>query len=79
MEIMSKIRLGIIGAGGIVCRLHLPGLVGGDDFEVALLGGRKEHRLKYECEKFGISRWTRDYDEIVYDDSFDAIQIGPLK
>ena len=42
---MAKIRLGVIGAGGIVCRLHLPALVAGEDFEVAVLGGRREHRL----------------------------------
>jgi hypothetical protein len=41
-EDMEKIRL-----GGIVCRMHLPDLVAGNDFEVAVIGGRREHRLKY--------------------------------
>jgi len=73
---MSKIRLGVIGAGGIVCRMHLPDLVKGDDFEVVVLGGRKEHRLKYQCEKFNIPRWTKDYDAVVSDGSIDAVLVG---
>ena len=55
---MDKIRLGVIGAGGIVCRMHLPDLVKGNDFEVAVIGGRKEHRLKHQCEQFNIPRWS---------------------
>ena len=73
---MAKIRLGVIGAGGIVCRLHLPALVAGDDFEVAVLGGRRDHRLKHQCEQFDIPHWTQDYDSIIADDSLDAILVG---
>ena len=73
---MAKIRLGVIGAGGIVCRLHLPALVDGEDFEVAVLGGRREHRLKHQCEQFNIPHWTQDYDSIIADDSLDAILVG---
>ena len=75
---MEKIRLGVIGAGGIVCRMHLPDLVAGNDFEVAVIGGRREHRLKYQCEKFNIPRWTQGYDTIIADDSIDAILVGTL-
>ena len=73
---MAKIRLGVIGAGGIVCRLHLPALADGEDFEVAVLGGRRKHRLKHQCEQFNIPRWTQDYDSIIADDSLDAILVG---
>ncbi len=73
---MDKIRLGVIGAGGIVCRMHLPDLVKGNDFEVVVLGGRKEHRLKHQAEQFNIPRWTQDYDAIIADDSLDAILVG---
>ena len=73
---MAKIRLGVIGAGGIVCRMHLPDLVKGDDFEVIVLGGRREHRLKYQSEQFNIPRWTQDYNAIIADDSLDAILVG---
>jgi predicted dehydrogenase len=73
---MAKIRLGVIGAGGIVCRMHLPDLVKGDDFEVIVLGGRREHRLKYQSEQFNIPCWTQDYNTIIADDSLDAILVG---
>ena len=73
---MAKIRLGVIGAGGIVCRLHLPALVAGEDFEIVVLGGRREHRLKHQCEQFNIPHWTQDYDSIIADDSLDAILVG---
>ena len=36
---MGKIKLGVIGAGGIVRRLHLPDIAGGDDFEVTVISG----------------------------------------
>ena len=66
---MGKIKLGVIGAGGIVRRLHLPDIAGGDDFEVTVISGRKEHRLKQQVEEFGIPHWTQDYEAIVSDDS----------
>ena len=43
---MEKLKLGVIGAGGIVCRMHLPDLAQDSDFEVSVIGGRREHRLK---------------------------------
>ncbi len=54
---MSKIKVGVIGAGGIVRRLHLPDLNQNDNFEVVLISGRKESRLKQQCEVFGIPNW----------------------
>ena len=34
---MDKLKLGVIVAGGIVCRMHLPDLTRGDDFEVVVI------------------------------------------
>ena len=34
---MDKLKLGVIGAGGIVCRMHLPDLTRGDDLKSLLL------------------------------------------
>ena len=73
---MSRLRLGVIGAGGIVCRMHLPDIVKGDDFETVVIGGRREHRLRHQSEAFNISHWTQDYDAIIADDSLDAILVG---
>ena len=73
---MQKLKLGVIGAGGIVCRMHLPDLAQGSDFEVSVIGGRREHRLKHQCQEFDISRWTQDYDAIIADGTLDAILVG---
>ena len=73
---MSKIKVGVIGAGGIVRRLHLPDLDQNDNFEVVLISGRKESRLKQQCEVFGIPNWTQDYEAVISDDSVDAIVVG---
>ena len=55
--------------------ISLPSLTG-EDFEVAVLGGRREHRLKHQCDQFNIPHWTQDYDSIIADDSLDAILVG---
>ena len=73
---MQKLKLGVIGAGGIVCRMHLPDLAQGSDFEVSVIGGRREHRLKHQCQEFDIPRWTQDYDAIIADGTLDAILVG---
>ena len=73
---MSKIRVGIIGAGGIVRRLHLPDLTQNDNFEVVLISGRKEHRLKQQCDEFNIPNWTTDYEAVISDQQIDAIVVG---
>ena len=73
---MSKIKVGVIGAGGIVRRLHLPDLDQNDNFEVVLISGRKESRLKQQCEAFGIPNWTQNYEAVISDDSVDAIVVG---
>jgi len=73
---MDKIKVGIIGAGGIVSRLHLPGLAAVSDFEVKLVAGRKESRLKILCDKFKIPAWTQNYDAVIADKSIDAVLVG---
>ena len=73
---MGKIKLGIIGAGGIVRRLHLPDIAKGDDFEVTVISGRKEHRLKQQVEEFGIPHCTQDYEAVVSDYSIQGIIVG---
>lgn len=73
---MKKLKLGIIGSGGIAAKLHLPDLAKSNDFEVAVLGGRKEARLKLLCQQFRVPRWTRSYDDIIADPKLDAVIIA---
>ena len=73
---MDRVRVGVIGAGGIVARLHLPDLAKNEAFEVAVVSGRREARLRYLCETFGIPRWTQNYEDVIADDTLDAVIIG---
>lgn len=73
---MGKLRVGVIGAGGIVAKLHLPEMAAIPDFEVALLSGRKESRLRLLCEKFNVPKYTHSYEDVIADDSIDAIVIA---
>lgn len=73
---MSRFKVGVIGAGGIVARLHLPDLARNDNFEVTLVSGRKKHRLEHLCSAFDIPRYATDYEAVVADDSIDGIIIG---
>lgn len=73
---MGKLRIGVIGAGGIVARLHLPDLAKSDDFELAVVAGRKRSRLEFLCCEFGIARWTQNYDDVIADPNVDAVIVG---
>lgn len=73
---MSKFRVGVIGAGGIAAKLHLPELKTVDHAEVVVLAGRKESRLKRLCDLFSVSRWTHSYEEVLADSSLDGVVIA---
>lgn len=73
---MSPLRIGVIGAGGITALLHLPEIAGHPDMEVALIGGRRESRLRRLCKQFDIPRWTQDYEAVIADDGLDAIIVA---
>jgi predicted dehydrogenase len=74
---MAPIRFGIIGAGGIVAKLHLPELAAmGPEVEVALIAGRKESRLRTLMEKFSIQAFTTRYEDVLADDRIDAVIVA---
>jgi predicted dehydrogenase len=73
---MDKLRVGIIGAGGIASKLHLPEMKGLPNAEVTVLGGRRESRLEVLCRKFEVPRWTQDFDAILNDPNIDAVIIA---
>jgi len=72
----KPIRIGVIGAGGIVAKMHLPDLAKNPDFKVTLLGGRKESRLKLLANRFDIPSWTPHLDDVISDPNVDAVIIG---
>lgn len=73
---MSKLRVGVIGAGGIASKLHLPELRTVPQAEVTVLAGRKSSRLDTLCRKFDVPRWTHSYEDVIADPDVDAVVIA---
>jgi predicted dehydrogenase len=69
-------NVGIIGAGGIAQKLHLPQASGMADLNVTHLAGRKESRLRALAERFGVPRWTTDHSELLADDTLEGIIVA---
>ncbi len=74
----SKIRFGIIGAGGIAAKLHLPELTEmRARAEVTLISGRRQSRLDALRAQFPFIRGdTIRYEDVIESDSVDAVIIG---
>ncbi|MCA9054320.1 MAG: Gfo/Idh/MocA family oxidoreductase [Planctomycetaceae bacterium] len=73
---MNTLRVGIIGAGGIAAKLHLPELQTTSGVEVAVLAERKSSRLDRLCRQFNVPRWTQSYEEVIADPAIDAVVIA---
>ena len=73
---MNTLRIGIIGAGGIAAKLHLPEMQTVDNAQVTLISGRKQSRLETLCRKFDVPRFTYDYGEVVDDPEIDGAIIA---
>lgn len=73
---MSNFRVGVIGAGGISAKLHLPEMQVVEDAEVVVLSGRKQSRLESLCQKFNVPRWTHSYEEVIADPAIDGVIIA---
>lgn len=74
---MSKIRIGIIGAGGIVAKMHLPELADRTDrAQVTLVAGRRESRLRRLCDRYDIPGFTQRFEDILADDAIDAVIVA---
>lgn len=69
-------KVGIIGAGGIARKLHLPQLAAMPEVKVTHLAGRKESRLQLLAEQFDVPHWTTDYRALLAEDSLDAILVA---
>lgn len=73
---MTTLRIGIIGAGGIAAKMHLPEMNSVPDAEVTVISGRKQARLETLCRKFGVPRWTHSYDEVANDPELDGVIVA---
>src|SRR5262249_42719794 len=72
----GAVNVGIIGAGGIAQKLHLPQIARMPEMRVTQLSGRKEGRLRSLAERFDAPRWTTDHRALLADDSLEGIIVA---
>lgn len=70
---MSKIRLGVIGAGGIARGMHLPALSEIDECELAWICDLKLDRARAAADKYGVALFGAGYPELLREHRPDAV------
>ena len=72
----SKIRIGIIGAGANTRAMHIPKLQAIKGVEVVSVCNRSRESGEKVAQEFGIKEVCEVWDEIVTDETLDAVVIG---
>lgn len=73
---MSTLKVGIIGAGGIVKSRHLPGLSGIPDVKVQAVCNRSRESGEAVAREWDIPEVLTDWRELVAREDLDAVLIG---
>lgn len=72
----KKLKIGLIGAGGIAQGAHMKGYASvPDECEMVLVCDVNPETAKSAAEKFSISKTTTDYREVINDPEIDAVSI----
>lgn len=72
----GTIRVGIIGAGGIVGSTHIPGLRRMPGVEIVAVANRSLESSRRAAQEFGIPRAYADWEQLLAADDIDAVLIG---
>ncbi len=72
----DEIRIGIVGAGGIVRERHMPGLRAIPGVEVISVCNRRRESAEAFASEFGISKVCDHWREVVDDPDVDLVWIG---
>ena len=72
---MEKVRIGIIGAGGIAQYAHIPCFQKSENAEVVAICDPNELKLKEVAEKFNIPQEFTDYQKLLAVKEIDAVVI----
>jgi len=72
---VNKLRVGIIGAGGIAQYAHIPGYQKIEDVEVAALSDINRETLKAAAAKFGVKKTYTDYRKMLATEKLDAVSV----
>ena len=70
------LRIGIIGAGGIVEQRHLPGFAAIDGVQVRVVANRTEESSRAVADRWGIPEIETDWRALVARDDLDAVVVG---
>jgi predicted dehydrogenase len=72
----DRIRVGIIGAGGIVGSTHIPGLRKMPGVEIVAVANRSLESSRRAADEFDIPRAYADWQQLLAADGIDAVLIG---
>ncbi len=72
----QPIRIGIIGAGGIVRQRHLPGFQQIEDVEIVAVCNRTEESTQRIADEYDIPHRISDWKELVHHPEVDAVLVG---
>ena len=72
----APIRVGIVGAGGIVASRHIPGLRAMPGVEIVAVANRSLESSERAAAQFGISRAYESWEALIDADGIDAVLIG---
>jgi predicted dehydrogenase len=72
----DPIRIGIIGAGGIVRERHLPGFTRIPGVEIVAVCNRSRESTERVGQEFAIPLRFEDWHDLVSDDRVDAVVVG---
>lgn len=71
-----KLRVAVLGTGGIIRDAHLPALMANDRVEVVALGHARFESLQALADEFGISDIYTDFDALAAAPNIDAVVNG---
>jgi len=75
MEKTNKVRVGMIGAGGMANAVHYPSLASFNDVEIAAICDLDANRLNSTADKYGVENRYFDYRKMVEEIAPDAVYV----
>ena len=71
----GRLRVGVVGVGGIARGQHIPGYLRCSNVELAMFCDANEASLQDAGKRYGVSNLTTDYRELVASDEVDALSV----
>ena len=72
---MKKLKIGVIGAGGICTACHMPAFAEMDNVEIVAICDVKIQKAQELADKYGIQNVFEDYNDVINMDGIDAVDI----